>query len=64
MEHIRKFEPPQPPVVALVTDFGLSDAYVSEVHAALWRVCYSLRIVDITHLVPPGDVGSGSYVLW
>ncbi len=50
-------------VVAMLTDFGLEDGYVGEMEAALARVCPAARVVHITHLVPPGDVRTGAYIL-
>ncbi|MEX1024099.1 MAG: SAM-dependent chlorinase/fluorinase [Planctomycetota bacterium] len=49
-------------VVALLTDFGLSDSYVGELHATLWRRAPSLRgVVDLCHAIPPQAVRVGSF---
>ena len=42
-------------IVTLTTDFGLDDAYVAQLHGALLGVNPRLRIVDVSHTVPPGD---------
>ena len=58
------------PLVALCTDFGLSDPYVGEMKAALhaqWARYPDLgsppAVIDLCHDVPPGDVSAGAYVL-
>ncbi|MGF7235721.1 MAG: SAM hydrolase/SAM-dependent halogenase family protein [Frankia sp.] len=51
------------PCVGFLTDYGLDDAFVAVCHGVLLRTAPLVRIVDITHLVPPGDVRRGSVVL-
>ncbi|MGH7645821.1 MAG: SAM hydrolase/SAM-dependent halogenase family protein [Gemmatimonadales bacterium] len=52
-----------PPIVTLLTDFGLADSYVAEVKAVLlWRAP-DVTLVDITHQVPPGDLRAAQYLL-
>ena len=51
------------PIVGIITDFGLADGYVSEIKGALLSVCSVAQLVDITDLVPPGDVMAGAYIL-
>ena len=51
------------PLVTLVTDFGLDDWYVAAMKGVLMRHCAAARIVDITHMVPPGDVLHASIAL-
>lgn len=52
-----------PPVVALLTDFGLQDHYVASMKGAILRGCPQARLVDITHLVPPQDVPRAAWVV-
>lgn len=52
-----------PPIVTLTTDFGLADAYVAAMKAAILRHCPQAVLVDVTHLVPPQDVVAGSFAL-
>lgn len=52
-----------PPVIALLTDFGLSDAYVGTMKAVMLSICPEARLVDITHQISPQDVRSAAYVL-
>jgi S-adenosylmethionine hydrolase len=50
-------------IVTFTTDFGLSDAYVAQMKAAVLRRAPDAQIVDITHLIPPQDVLTGSIAL-
>ncbi len=49
--------------MGLITDFGLADSYVSEMHAVLIGLCSDIRIIDINHLIEPGNISAGSYLL-
>ena len=53
------------PIIALLTDFGLSDSYVAEMKAVLYRdrARPDLTIVDVTHAIPSQDVLSASFTL-
>jgi S-adenosyl-L-methionine hydrolase (adenosine-forming) len=51
------------PIVTLLTDFGLRDSYVAEIKGVLLRKCPGVRIVDVTHEVPPQDVLAASILL-
>jgi S-adenosylmethionine hydrolase len=50
-------------LVTLLTDFGTSDSYVAEVKGALLSAAPGVALVDVTHMVPPGDVRAGAYLL-
>lgn len=50
-------------IVALLTDFGGTDTYVSEMKAVL-MARPSTRLIDITHHIPPYDVEAGAFCLW
>ena len=52
-----------PSVVTLLTDFGLRDGYVAAVKGKLLAREPDLRIVDISHEIPPGDIDAAAYVL-
>ncbi|WP_307868930.1 SAM-dependent chlorinase/fluorinase [Micromonospora sp. C95] len=54
---------PPPEVVSLTTDYGLADGFVAVCHGVIARVAPALRVIDVTHLVPPGDVRRGAAVL-
>jgi S-adenosyl-L-methionine hydrolase (adenosine-forming) len=49
--------------VTLLTDYGLEDGFVAICHGVIAGICPDARIIDITHLVPPGDVRRGAAVL-
>ncbi|HEX8521775.1 MAG TPA: SAM-dependent chlorinase/fluorinase [Tepidisphaeraceae bacterium] len=51
------------PIVTLTSDFGLSDAYVATMKAAILRECPAARLVDVTHNVPRHDILCGSITL-
>lgn len=42
-------------IVAFVTDFGLRDSYVMEMHAAVYARVPSANVTDVTHEVAPYD---------
>jgi hypothetical protein len=46
-----------------VTDYGLEDGFVAACHGVVARLAPTTRVIDITHLVPPGDVRRGAAVL-
>lgn len=50
-------------IVALLTDYGLRDAYVGILKGALLSVNPKARLVDLTHDVPPQDVREGGRLL-
>jgi S-adenosylmethionine hydrolase len=52
-----------PGCLTFLTDFGLADGFVAACHGVAARIAPSVRIIDITHLVPPGDVRRGAAVL-
>src|SRR4029077_18308831 len=43
-----------------LTDYGLEDGFVAACHGVAARIAPDARIIDITHLVPPGDVRRGA----
>src|SRR5262245_10786803 len=49
--------------ITLTTDYGLSDGFVAACHGVIARRAPAVRVIDITHLVPPGDIRRGSAVL-
>jgi S-adenosylmethionine hydrolase len=51
------------PLITLTTDFGLRDAYVAVMKAAILRHCPGARLIDVTHQVPPQDILCGSITL-
>ena len=51
------------PLVSLTTDYGLADGFVGACHGVILDVEPTTRILDVTHLIPPGDVRKGAHVL-
>jgi S-adenosyl-L-methionine hydrolase (adenosine-forming) len=49
--------------LSFLTDYGLEDGFVAACHGVAARITPTARIIDITHLVPPGDVRRGAAVL-
>lgn len=49
--------------ISLTTDYGLSDGFVGACHGVIARLAPTVRVIDVTHLVDPGDVRGGSAVL-
>jgi S-adenosyl-L-methionine hydrolase (adenosine-forming) len=49
--------------ISLTTDYGLDDGFVAACHGVIARHAPAVRVIDVTHLVPPGDVRRGAAVL-
>ena len=49
--------------ISFITDYGLEDGFVAACHGVAARIAPGARIIDITHLVQPGDVRRGAAVL-
>lgn len=49
--------------ISLTTDYGLSDGFAAACHGAIARIAPAVRVIDVTHEVPPGDVARGAAVL-
>jgi S-adenosyl-L-methionine hydrolase (adenosine-forming) len=49
--------------ITFITDYGLEDGFVAACHGVAARIAPAARIIDITHLVQPGDVRRGAAVL-
>jgi hypothetical protein len=54
---------PRPPFVSFLSDYGRTDEFVGVCHAVMLDVVPELRIVDITHDIPPFDVRAGALAL-
>lgn len=50
-------------IITLLSDFGLSDAYVSVMKGAIAQINPAVQVIDITHQIPPQNVGAGRFVL-
>ena len=51
------------PVIAFITDYGLSDEFVGICHGVIAQRCPQARIIDLTHGVPRHDVRAGALIL-
>jgi len=49
--------------ITFLTDYGLEDGFVAACHGVAAKITPSVRVIDITHLVQPGDVRRGAAVL-
>jgi S-adenosyl-L-methionine hydrolase (adenosine-forming) len=54
---------PRTPIITLTTDFGLQDAYVASMKGVILGLAPDVRIVDISHEIPPQGIVAGGYVL-
>ncbi len=52
------------PVIALLTDFGLQDTYVGVMKGVILGIAPDVRVVDLTHGIPPQDVRAAAYNLF
>lgn len=50
-------------MIVLYTDFGVTDPYVGQMHAALVRDAPGVPVIDLLHTVPDFDVRAGAYLL-
>ena len=50
-------------VITLMTDFGISDHFVGVMKGVILNINPKVRIVDITHAVPPQDVHGAAFIV-
>ena len=50
-------------VIALLTDFGTQDYFVAAMKGVILSINKDANIIDITHEIPPQDIGSASFIL-
>ena len=41
--------------ISLTTDYGTFDGFVAACHGSIARIAPDVRIIDVTHHVPPAD---------
>lgn len=51
------------PIVTFLSDFGLEDWFVGVVHGVVNEIAPETHVVDLNHLVPPGHIARGAFVL-
>src|SRR3954454_10244363 len=49
--------------VSLTTDYGNFDGFVAACHGSIARIAPDVRVIDVTHHVPPADVAPGAALL-
>ena len=52
-----------PRTITFTTDYGLADGFVAACHGVMATIAPAARVIDITHVVPPGDVRRAAHVL-
>lgn len=52
-----------PAIVTLLTDFGMADTYVAQMKGVMLGIDPTLRLVDLTHAIPPQDILEGAFQL-
>lgn len=51
------------PTITLTTDFGLQDHYVGAMKAIILDICPNIRMIDISHDIPPQDIMAGAWIV-
>ncbi|WP_127497089.1 SAM hydrolase/SAM-dependent halogenase family protein [Actinoplanes solisilvae] len=49
--------------ISFTTDYGTFDGFVAACHGSIARIAPRVRVIDVTHHVPPADVARGAAVL-
>jgi S-adenosyl-L-methionine hydrolase (adenosine-forming) len=49
--------------ILFLTDYGLADEFVGLCHAVIARLAPQVRVIDLAHGIPPGDVLGGAVTL-
>jgi S-adenosylmethionine hydrolase len=57
-------QPPQPPTVVFMTDFGIVDDSVALCRGVMYGITPNLRIVDLTHQVQAFNIADGARFLF
>ncbi len=50
-------------IITLTTDFGTDSPYVAQMKGVILTINPAVSLVDVTHAVPPQDIGQGALVL-
>jgi S-adenosylmethionine hydrolase len=53
----------QPPIITLMTDFGLEDAFVGVMKGVIASICRSARVIDLTHAISAQNVRQAAFHL-
>jgi S-adenosylmethionine hydrolase len=49
--------------ISFTTDYGTVDGFVASCHGVIARIAPDVRVIDVTHQVPPADVARAAAVL-
>jgi len=52
-----------PPIITLLSDFGLKDPYVAEMKAVILSICHDAHIIGISHNIEKFNIRAGAFVL-
>ena len=52
----------QPPVITLLTDFGVEDTYVGQMKGVIAGIARSATVIDLTHAIGPQNILQGAIV--
>ena len=50
-------------IISLTTDFGTQDGYIGIVKAVIIGICPDVRIIDLSHDLPPWNIAAAAWVL-
>ncbi|NJM89842.1 MAG: SAM-dependent chlorinase/fluorinase [Hydrococcus sp. RU_2_2] len=50
-------------IIALLSDFGLQDIYVGVIKGAIAKIAPQLKVIDLTHQIPPQNIVAGRFCL-
>ena len=50
-------------IITLTTDFGAVDSYVAQMKGAILAINSQVRLIDVTHAIPPQDVSRAALAL-
>nr|WP_139253620.1 SAM-dependent chlorinase/fluorinase [Hydrococcus rivularis] len=50
-------------IIALLSDFGLQDVYVGVMKGAIAQINPQLKVIDLTHQIPPQNIAAGRFCL-
>lgn len=53
----------EPHPISFISDFGLQDEFVGVVHGVIARIDPSVKVIDVTHGIPAGDIRAGALAL-
>ena len=53
----------RPPVITLLTDYGVTDEFVGVLHGVIAQICPDARVIDLAHGVPRQDIRTGAGIL-